>query len=155
MWILPFISKEIHKETCHTTVFSGFSSIILLRKKLQRFWKLKRLFFKGNTKYYPVQSTDYTVKQKPLPSLPLCILMDVIGSAVIVIPVLGELIWAPISALIFWRMFGFSKGFLGGIFSFIEELIPGIDFIPTFTIMWFIQYAKRKKANFSVRPFTR
>ncbi|HWI93690.1 MAG TPA: hypothetical protein VNT20_20555 [Flavisolibacter sp.] len=116
---------------------------------------MKRLFFKGNTKYYPVQSTDYTVKQKPLPSLPLCILMDVIGSAVIVIPVLGELIWAPISALIFWRMFGFSKGFLGGIFSFIEELIPGIDFIPTFTIMWFIQYAKRKKANFSVRPFTR
>ena len=155
MWILPFISKEIHKEICHTTVSPGLSSIILLRKKLQRFWKLKKLFFKGNTKYYPVQSADYTVKQKPLPSLPLCILMDVIGSAVIVIPVLGELIWAPISALIFWRMFGFSKGFLGGIFSFIEELIPGIDFIPTFTIMWFIQYAKRKKANFSVRPFTR
>jgi hypothetical protein len=110
--------------------------------------KLKKLFFKGNTNYYPV-------KQKPLPSLPMCLLMDVIGSAVIVIPVLGELIWAPISAVIFWRMFGFHKGFLGGIFSFIEELIPGIDFIPTFTIMWFIQYAKRKKENFSVRPFTR
>jgi hypothetical protein len=117
--------------------------------------KLKKLFFKGNTKYYPVSAKDYSVKQKPLPSLPLCILMDVIGSAVIVIPVLGELIWAPISALIFWRMFGFSKGFLGGIFSFIEELIPGIDFIPTFTIMWFVQYAKRKKENFPVRPFTR
>lgn len=112
------------------------------------FLKLKKLLFKGNTKYYPV-------KQKPLPSLPLCILMDVIGSAVIVIPVLGELIWAPISALIFWRMFGFGKGFLGGIFSFVEELIPGIDFIPTFTIMWFIQYAKRKKESFSIRPFTR
>ena len=85
----------------------------------------------------------------------MCILMDIIGSAVIVIPVLGELIWAPISALIFWRMFGFSKGFLGGIFSFIEELIQGIDFIPTFTIMCFIQYAKRKKENYSVQPFTR
>jgi len=84
-----------------------------------------------------------------------CILMDAIGSAVIVIPVLGELIWAPISAIIFWRMFGFNKGFLGGIFSFIEELIPGIDFIPTFTIMWFIQYAKRKKGSLSLRPFTR
>ena len=117
--------------------------------------KLKKLFFKGNTKYYPVNSKDYAVKQKPLPSLPACILMDVIGSAVIVVPVLGELIWAPISALIFWRMFGFNKGFLGGIFSFIEELIPGIDFIPTFTIMWFIQYAKRKKENFSVQSFTR
>jgi hypothetical protein len=110
--------------------------------------KLKKLFFRGNTKYYPV-------KQKPLPSLAACIVMDLIGSAVIVIPVLGELIWAPISAVIFWRMFGFHKGFLGGIFSFIEELIPGIDFIPTFTIMWFIQYAKRKKENFSIRPFIR
>lgn len=76
--------------------------------------------------------------------------MDFIGSAVIVIPVLGELIWAPISALIFWKMFGMRKGFFGGIFSFIEELIPGIDFIPTFTIMWFIQYSKRKKeSNYS------
>lgn len=110
--------------------------------------KLKKLFFKGTTKYYPV-------RQKPLPSLPLCILMDVIGSAVIVVPVAGELIWAPISAFIFWRMFGFSKGFLGGIFSFVEELIPGIDFIPTFTIMWFIQYAKRKKESFSIRPSIR
>jgi hypothetical protein len=110
--------------------------------------KLKKLFFKGNTKYYPVQ-------HKPLPSLFSCIMMDFIGSAVILIPVLGELIWAPISALIFWRMFGFGKGFLGGIFSFVEELIPGIDFIPTFTIMWFIQYSKRKKENYSIRPATR
>ena len=44
--------------------------------------------------------------------------MDVIGSAVIVIPVVGELVWAPVSALIFWRMFGFHKGFLGGILEF-------------------------------------
>jgi len=116
---------------------------------------LKKLLFKGLTKYAVGKTKYYPVKQKPLPSLPMCILMDIIGSAVIVIPVLGELIWAPISAIIFWRMFGFSKGFLGGIFSFIEELIPGIDFIPTFSIMWFIQYAKRKKENYSISPATR
>jgi hypothetical protein len=109
--------------------------------------ELKKIFFKGATKQYPV-------KQKPLPSLAMCLLMDFIGSAVIVIPVLGELIWAPVSAFIFWRMFGFGKGFLGGIFSFIEELIPGIDFIPTFTIMWFIQYSKRRKHSYSIRPLT-
>lgn len=128
--------------------FDGVLRQYPVAEKTAAFLKLKKLFFKGNTKYYPV-------KQKPLPSLPMCLLMDVIGSAVIVIPVLGELIWAPISALVFWRMFGFHKGFLGGIFSFIEELIPGIDFIPTFTIMWFVQYARRKKENYSVRPFTR
>ena len=93
------------------------------------------------------------LESRPLPSLLTCLLMDFIGSAVIVVPVLGELIWAPISAFLFWRMFGFRKGFLGGVFSFIEELIPGIDFIPTFTIMWFIQYARRKKETLSVSTF--
>ena len=96
-----------------------------------------------------------TEKQKPLPSLAMCLLMDIIGSAVILIPVAGEVIWAPISAIIFWRMFGFRKGFLGGVFSFIEELIPGIDFIPTFTISWLLLYFKRNKTAFSLRPFTR
>lgn len=76
--------------------------------------------------------------------------MDFIGSAVILIPVLGELIWAPISAFMFWRMFGFRKGFFGGIFSFVEELIPGLDFIPTFTIMWVVQYVRRKKESLTV-----
>lgn len=104
---------------------------------------MKKLSFRKTTKYYPIE-------YKPLPSLASCLLMDFIGSAVILIPVLGEIIWAPISAFIFWRMFGFRKGFLGGVFSFIEELIPGIDFIPTFTIMWCIQYAKRKKEQYSI-----
>lgn len=106
---------------------------------------MKRLFFKNEVKYLPL-------KAKPLPSLVQCLVLDFIGSAVILIPVLGELIWAPISAFLFWRMFGFRKGFLGGVFSFIEELIPGLDFIPTFTIMWVIQYARRKKSVLSITP---
>ena len=101
---------------------------------------LKRLLFKKTVRYEPVS-------HKPLPSLATCLLMDFIGSAVILIPVVGELVWAPISAFIFWRMFGFRKGFLGGVFSFVEELIPGIDFIPTFTIMWAVQYVRRKKES--------
>ncbi len=95
------------------------------------------------------------VVQKPLPSLATCLLMDAIGCAVILIPVAGEVIWAPISAFIFWRMFGFRKGFLGGVFSFIEEMIPGLDFIPTFTIMWAIQYANRKRNVFASQPVMR
>jgi hypothetical protein len=106
---------------------------------------MKKLFFKNEVKYLPLET-------RPMPSLLTCLLLDFIGSAVIVVPVLGELIWAPISAFLFWRLFGFRKGFLGGIFSFIEELIPGIDFIPTFTIMWCIQYARRKKQNLSIQP---
>src|SRR2546423_3771003 len=109
---------------------------------------MKRLFYKKNIAYLPIES-------RPLPSLGACLVMDLIGSATVMIPFFGEIIWAPISALIFWKMFGFRKGFFGGIFSFIEELIPGIDFIPTFTIMWFIQYIRNKKASFSYSPVRR
>ena len=67
--------------------------------------------------------------------------MDAIGMATYAIPFLGEfgdVIWAPISAFIFYRTFGGWKGAFGGIFNFIEELLPGMDFIPTFTIMYFM-----------------
>jgi len=28
-------------------------------------------------------------------------------------------------------------------FNFIEEFLPGTDFIPTFTIRWLMQYSKK------------
>jgi len=76
------------------------------------------------------------------PSLFFCILMDLIGYASYGIPVIGEvadLFWAPVSAAIFFFAFGGWKGAVGGAGNFIEELLPGTDFIPSFTIMWFVQ----------------
>ena len=74
-------------------------------------------------------------------SLAFCLLMDALGYATYAIPVLGELgdlVWAPISAFIFYKTFGGTKGALGGIFNFIEEILPGLDFIPSFTLMWLV-----------------
>jgi hypothetical protein len=76
--------------------------------------------------------------------------MDLIGYASYAIPLLGEvsdIIWAPVSAIIFFLTFGGWKGALGGIGNFIEELLPGTDFIPSFTIMWFIQRSQGKNNN--------
>ncbi|HEX8331291.1 MAG TPA: hypothetical protein VF622_01645, partial [Segetibacter sp.] len=76
---------------------------------------------------------------KKQPSLIVCIIMDVIGYGTYALPFLGELgdaIWAPISGLIFFQLFGGVKGAFGGIFNFVEEFLPFTDFIPTFTIMW-------------------
>jgi len=73
--------------------------------------------------------------------------MDVVGYATYAIPGLGEIadiLWAPISAIIFMRTFGGWKGALGGVGNFIEEILPGTDFIPSFTIMWFIQNMQKK-----------
>lgn len=75
------------------------------------------------------------------PNLLFCILMDVIGMVSFTIPGIGEfsdVIWAPLSAYIFYKTFGGAKGAIGGMVNFIEEIFPGLDFIPTFTICYFV-----------------
>ena len=74
--------------------------------------------------------------------------MDAIGYATYAVPFLGEfadVIWAPVSAFIFYKTFGGRKGALGGVFTFVEELLPWTDFIPSFTIMWAWQNLMAKK----------
>ena len=88
------------------------------------------------------------MKKQTLPDITLCIIMDLIGCASYVLPFLGEftdLIWAPLSGIIFYSLFGKRLGVLGGAFSFIEELLPGLDFIPTFTIAWFMRKKEIEK----------
>jgi len=88
--------------------------------------------------------------QQKSTSLVLCIVMDLLGYATYSIPVLGEfadLIWAPISAIVFFMMFGGWKGAFGSVFNFIEEILPGTDFIPSFTLMWLWQNFRRSKTT--------
>lgn len=65
-------------------------------------------------------------------TLALSIAFDAIGF----IPFI-DLVWAPLSGYLMTRMYKGEIGKRAGIFTFIEEIIPGLDFIPTFTIMWF------------------
>ena len=46
-------------------------------------------------------------------------------------------------------MFGKKLGVFGGMFSFIEELIPGIDFIPTFSIAWYMRKKEMSEPRFT------
>jgi hypothetical protein len=69
--------------------------------------------------------------------------MDLIGYATYSLPFLGEFadfLWAPVSAVIFYKTFGGWKGAFGGLFNFVEELLPFTDFVPSFTIMWVMRY---------------
>lgn len=87
------------------------------------------------------------------PSLLFCIIMDVIGMLSFTIPGVGEfsdVIWAPISAIILAKTFGGVKGIAGGIFNFIEEVMPGMDIIPTFTIMWFLTHKVKASKEASI-----
>ncbi|WP_241558464.1 hypothetical protein [Paracnuella aquatica] len=104
---------------------------------------LNRLLFRGK------RNAPLATPQK-LPSLGACIVMDLLGYASFALPVVGEvfdIVWAPVSAMIFMRMFGGTKGFFGGIFNFVEEILPGLDFIPTFTLTWLYQYFTQPKGS--------
>lgn len=59
----------------------------------------------------------------------------------------ADVIWAPFSAWIMTKMYKGNAGKIAGIATFIEELLPGIDIIPSFTLMWLYTYiiAKNKK----------
>ncbi len=79
--------------------------------------------------------------------LALGILFDSIGMLSFAIPMIGEfsdVIWAPISAMLVYKMYKGTVGKIGGMVSFIEELIPGLDFIPTFTLTWIYTYVIKK-----------
>jgi hypothetical protein len=80
--------------------------------------------------------------------------MDLVGFATYSIPLLGEfgdILWAPISSVIFFLTFGGWKGAMGGVFNFIEEILPGTDFIPSFTLMYFLQRKSRPGVETPIR----
>ncbi|MFT3702209.1 MAG: hypothetical protein QM802_07560 [Agriterribacter sp.] len=91
---------------------------------------------------------------KKQPSLFICLLMDALGFATYALPGLGEfadIVWAPVSGFIFYKLFGGWKGAIGGVFNFIEEIFPGLDFIPSFTIMWFMRSYNKKENVMSIQ----
>lgn len=81
--------------------------------------------------------------KKITPNLTVCIIMDLIGCASYAFPAVGEVtdvVWAPLSALVFYFMFGRNAfAAFGSVFNFMEELFPGTDIIPCYTLAWAVQ----------------
>jgi len=90
------------------------------------------------------------LKKTTIPTLSLCIVFDLIGWASYSVPFLGEfadLLWAPISGLLFYRMFGGRLGLFGGLLNTAEELLPFTDFIPSFSIAWAIRFLLNRNTS--------
>lgn len=80
--------------------------------------------------------------------LVLGLLFDAIGMASFMIPGIGafsDIIWAPVAAWLMSKMYKGKIGQAAGVITFIEEIIPGMDIIPTFTIMWVYTFVLKKK----------
>jgi len=87
-------------------------------------------------------------KQATTAKLILGILFDAIGMISYAIPFLGEsidVVWAPIAGFLMTTMYKGTVGKVAGVLTFLEEIIPGIDIIPSFTITWLYEYYLDKK----------
>lgn len=82
-------------------------------------------------------------------NLGLGIVFDAIGMLSFGIPILGEVtidvIWAPISGFLLAKLYKGTAGKIGGVISFVEEIFPFTDVIPTFTLMWCYTYLFKKE----------
>ncbi|GAA4269632.1 hypothetical protein [Hyunsoonleella aestuarii] len=82
--------------------------------------------------------------------LALGLLFDTIGYISFIIPGIGEfsdIVWAPLSGWIMTKLYKGKPGNIAGVISFIEEVMPGLDVIPTFTLMWLYTYVFSGKKN--------
>lgn len=78
----------------------------------------------------------------------LGILFDAIGYVSFLIPGIGEfsdIIWAPLSGWLMTKLYKGKSGKIGGVITFFEEALPGLDIIPTFTLMWIYTYVFSKE----------
>lgn len=81
-------------------------------------------------------------------NLILGILFDALGMMSFTIPVVGEfsdVVWAPMAGFLMTWMYKGTVGKVGGIFTFLEEIIPFTDFIPSFTLTWVYNYWIKKE----------
>jgi len=79
--------------------------------------------------------------------LVMSVIFDAIGYLSFTIPVIGEfadVIWAPLSAYLMIKMYKGKLGKVGGVISFVEEILPSLDILPTFTIIWIYKYIIKK-----------
>ncbi|WP_264551540.1 hypothetical protein [Flavobacterium sp. N2038] len=88
------------------------------------------------------------VEDNRMSKLLIGLLLDGIGMISFSIPLIGEfsdVIWAPIAAFIMTRMYKGRVGKVASVLTFLEEIIPFTDVIPSFTLTWIYTYYFQKE----------
>lgn len=89
-------------------------------------------------------------KDKKYKHLFLSLLFDGIGMFSFALPFIGDfsdVVWAPLAGWLMTRLYKGKIGQVAGLVTFIEEIIPGLDVVPTFTIMWIYTYLIKKEVS--------
>lgn len=94
--------------------------------------------------------TEKAYNKEKTTKLVLAIAFDLVGMLTFILPGIGEfadIAWAPIAAVANFLMFRGFAGATGGLGTFVEELLPGFDWIPSFTITWGVKYIIQENAT--------
>ena len=97
-----------------------------------------------------MSSVIQKITQNKTTSLFVGLILDALGFVSFSIPFYGEfsdMIWAPIAAYLMSKMYPNRSGKIASVIVFIEELLPFIDVIPTFTLMWIYTNKIKKQSN--------
>jgi hypothetical protein len=78
--------------------------------------------------------------------LAICILFDAMGFVSIIFPPF-DFVWAPASAYLMTKLYEGKSGKIAAAVSFIEEAMPMLDVIPTFSLMWLYTYVFKSKKS--------
>jgi len=57
----------------------------------------------------------------------------------------GDVVWAPLAGFLMTRMYKGRVGQMAGFLTFLEEVLPFTDIIPSFTLTWLYTYWFKKK----------
>ena len=74
------------------------------------------------------------------------LLFDLIGMTSYIFPPI-DIIWAPLSAFLMIKMYKGDVGKVAGLVSFVEEIVPGLDFFPSFTLTWLYVHVIKKRRS--------
>ncbi len=77
------------------------------------------------------------------------IFLDAMGYVSIIIPFF-DLIWAPASAFFMTKLYKGQTGKIAAAIVFVEEALPMMDVLPTFTLMWLYTFVFKSKEEIIV-----
>jgi len=80
-------------------------------------------------------TTKELEKKEKYKKLAIGILCDALGYVSFIFPPF-DIVWAPLSAYLMTKLYKGKKGKIAAAITFIEEALPVLDVVPTFTLMW-------------------
>ncbi|APY07265.1 hypothetical protein BWZ20_02645 [Winogradskyella sp. J14-2] len=80
--------------------------------------------------------------------LALSIFFDALGYVSFVFPAF-DFVWAPLSAFLMTKLYKGREGKVAAAIAFVEEALPFLDVVPTFSLMWLYTFVFSSKTSIS------